>query len=172
MKEEILDIVNEKDEIVGNATYDEIHKEKLLHHVAIGFLVNDADEVLLSLRSSTKTAHPSTWSFSMGGHVRHGEDYLQAIVREGKEEIGVTFPKDTFVVKGKGVMKEQSGAEVLYQMYQVRYDGPIEEKTDEVDAVQFVTWPDLKKMINEGKEKMHPQMVVGLQRHFAKELGL
>lgn len=171
MTEEILDIVNDKDEIIGQASHAEMHKLQLMHHVVIAMVLNEEDEVLLQLRAKNKSAHPSHWSFSMGGHVRHGETYEKALKREAREEIGITISEDQCVLKGQGKLKEQSGADVLYRAYEVRYDGPIEEHTEEVDAVQFVTWKELRTMIDDGKEKIHPQMITALKSHWAKELG-
>lgn len=171
MTEEILDIVDEHDNIVGKAPYEQVHAEKLLHHVVFALIFNDAGEILLQLRAKTKNAYPSHWSFSMGGHVRHSESYLQGLVREAKEEVGVDFSEHDFVFKGKGILTESTGGSIVYQLYEVHYDGPIEEKTEEVDAVQFVDFSTLKKMLDEGKEKMHPQTVKAFKRFYAKELA-
>lgn len=168
---EILDIVNEKDEIVGNAQYEKIHGEKLMHRVVSAILINDAGEILLQLRSADKSAYPLHWTFSVGGHVRHGEDYLQAIVREGEEEVETFFSAKDFVYKGKQVDIEHFGAKVMHTIYEIQYDGPIQEmENEEVAAVQFVDFPTLKKMIAEKKELLHPSMVTILQAYYVKEL--
>lgn len=172
MTDEILDIVTEKDEVTGNASYQKIHSDRLMHHVAIAMVINSSGKVLLQLRAKTKSAHPLNWSFSMGGHVRHGETYTSGLKREAKEEIGVNFSENDFLLKGEGILTEQSGAKVFYKAFEVMYDGPVEEKTEEVDAIRFVSWEELCRMILDGKEKMHPQMVEALKRHWGSELGL
>ena len=172
MKEEILDIVNEKDEIIGRASYEKIHSKKLLHRVVSAFLINDAGDVLLQLRSKDKSAYPSHWSFSMGGHVRHGETYAKALLREAKEEVGVALGQERIIYKGKSIFIEHSGAKVIHELHEIFYDGPIEETTEEVAAVQFISWQDLRLLIDENKEKLHPQMVQALRLYWKKELGL
>ena len=52
------------------------------------FLIK-GDKVLLGLRSKQKSLAPGTWDIS-GGHCEDGETIEQALVRELKEEIGVT----------------------------------------------------------------------------------
>lgn len=169
---EILDIVNEIDEIIGKAPYETIHAEKSLHRVVSAILINNHGEVLLQLRAKSKSAYPLHWSFSMGGHVRHGENYGKAIVREAKEEIEVTLLEKDFVYRGKRIVTEHSGAKVQHALHEVRYDGPIQEtKNEEVAAVQFVDFPTLKKMIDEKKVLLHPQMIEMLQSFYRDELS-
>ena len=57
--------------------------------VGLGILVNDANQILVSLRNDPK--HPSThmkWEIP-GGKVEFGESVEDAVVREMKEELGV-----------------------------------------------------------------------------------
>lgn len=168
MKKEILDLINEKDEVIGQESYDVIHKDKLLHRVTSAMLFNNAGEVLLQLRAKEKSAYPLHWSFSMGGHVRHNETYLNGLVREAEEEVGVVFLPSDFVFKGKGKFVEKAGAPVLYQIYTTIYDGPIEERNEEVEAVQFVSPEVLKKMLEDRKEKIHPAMATVLRAHWSE----
>src|SRR5690242_7418306 len=99
MTEEILDIVDEKDTVIGQAEYDKVHDQKLLHRVVHAMVINDVGELLLQLRSAHKKSFPLHWSFSVGGHVRHTETYEKALIREAKEEIGLSFKKKAFIFK-------------------------------------------------------------------------
>jgi isopentenyl-diphosphate delta-isomerase len=87
--EEYLDIVNEFDEVVGRGLRQEIHDKKLLHRAVHLFLLNEKQELLLQKRSLTKPTWPGAWDASVSGHLSSGQTYLDAIIRETAEEIGL-----------------------------------------------------------------------------------
>jgi 8-oxo-dGTP diphosphatase len=53
-----------------------------------GFLVRDG-MILLGKRSETKRSYPATWD-AIGGHCEPGESDEETLVRELKEELGIT----------------------------------------------------------------------------------
>jgi 16S rRNA (adenine1518-N6/adenine1519-N6)-dimethyltransferase len=67
--------------------------------------VDEDKETLLVQRASTKKREPNKRTIAVGGGVEAGESYEEAIVRETKEELGITV-KPTFLVKRKSVDEE------------------------------------------------------------------
>ena len=51
--------------------------------------INSDGEVLLGLRSPSKKVWPVHWD-TIGGHVENGESLDDALIREAREEVGVT----------------------------------------------------------------------------------
>ena len=89
MKEEIFDVVNERDEVIGQQTRGEVHRLGLMHR-AVHVLVFNADgRVFLQKRSMKKDRQPGLWDSSASGHLDSGEDYDACAVRELREEIGL-----------------------------------------------------------------------------------
>ena len=84
---ELVDIVNEKNDIVGSADVTTTHDQKLTHRV-VGVFVFDADGVLY-LQSGNKYGR---LDISVGGHVQKGEMYEDAAKREMFEELGLIIP--------------------------------------------------------------------------------
>lgn len=140
-----LDVVNEKDEIVGV-------KEKRfcgdddITRVSCLIVYNSKDEILIAKRVATKYYDPSKWAYSVAGTVEKGETYLQNIVKEAEEEIG-------FVVD-PGDLKEiyygyvETGHKFFCRMYITRCDWPIERfrlQADEVAEVRWIHKNDLEK---------------------------
>jgi isopentenyl-diphosphate delta-isomerase type 1 len=90
MAEEIFDVVNERDEVIGRETRSEVHRRGLLHRAAHVLVFNSRGQVLLQKRSMKKDRQPGVWDSSASGHVDQGEDYDHCAVRELDEEIGLS----------------------------------------------------------------------------------
>ncbi|HPC60878.1 MAG TPA: NUDIX domain-containing protein [Verrucomicrobiota bacterium] len=91
MKEEIFDVVNERDEVVGQERRSEVHRRGLLHRAVHVLVRNAAGQVFLQKRSLTKDRQPGLWDSSASGHLDRGEDYDACAVRELREELGWTL---------------------------------------------------------------------------------
>jgi isopentenyl-diphosphate delta-isomerase type 1 len=88
MGDELFDVVDEADRVIGRAPRHEVHARKL-NHRATHILVHDgAGRVFLQRRSLTKDTFPGCWDSSCSGHVDAGEDYETAARRELGEELG------------------------------------------------------------------------------------
>jgi 8-oxo-dGTP diphosphatase len=74
--------------------------------------------VLLARRSLRRAAYPGLWSFP-GGHAEQNETLTEALVREIREEVGVTPTSFVFVVS----LADPNASEVdpvTYHMYSIR----------------------------------------------------
>jgi len=89
VKKEIFDVVNERDEVVGQRTRREVHRLGLMHRAVHVLVFNAAGQVFLQKRSMTKDRQPGLWDSSASGHLAAGEDYDACAVRELHEEIGL-----------------------------------------------------------------------------------
>jgi isopentenyldiphosphate isomerase len=93
MTEEIFDVVNERDEVVGQQRRSEVHRLGLMHRAVHVLVFNAAGQIFLQKRSMKKDRQPGLWDSSASGHVDSGEDYDACAVRELREEIGVQLEK-------------------------------------------------------------------------------
>jgi isopentenyldiphosphate isomerase len=91
MSEEIFDVVNERDEVIGQERRSEVHRLGLLHRAVHVLVQNHAGQIFLQKRSLTKDRQPGLWDSSASGHLDHGEDYDACAVRELREELGWTL---------------------------------------------------------------------------------
>lgn len=87
--EEILDLVDENDNVVGEAKISEANSNPLMIHreVAI-FIFDDQKRVLLQQRSFQKIHEPGLWTIAASGHVTKGLTPIEAAHKELKEELG------------------------------------------------------------------------------------
>lgn len=89
MADELLDIVNDNDEVTGQAIRSVVHQQGLQHRGVHVFLFNEQGEMLIQKRSADRANSPSLLDCSVSEHVKAGEGYLEAAMRGLKEEMGV-----------------------------------------------------------------------------------
>lgn len=88
--DEILDIVDENDVVVGQAPRGEATARGLRHR-CVFIEARDAEgRVFVHRRTATKLVFPSHYDMFVGGVVGAGESYEEAALREAEEELGVS----------------------------------------------------------------------------------
>ncbi|MFH0873909.1 MAG: NUDIX domain-containing protein [Candidatus Komeilibacteria bacterium] len=89
MSDRRLNIVDEQDNIVGEETRDNIHKQGLLHREIHVWLVTPSREIIFQHRAKDKDTFPDLLDATVGGHVEIGDSYEAAAIREVQEEAGL-----------------------------------------------------------------------------------
>jgi isopentenyl-diphosphate Delta-isomerase len=135
MTEEIFDIVNERDEVIGQRPRREVHRDGLKHR-AVHVLVFGRDgRIFLQKRSMTKDTFPGAWDSSASGHVDSGEDYDACAVRELREELGLVAaapPRRLFKIAACA----ETGQEFV-RVYQLESDGPFVLHPEEIERGEW-----------------------------------
>lgn len=99
-EKEMFPIVDEQGNIIGAATRGECHNgSKLLHPVVHLHVFDRAGRLYLQKRPDWKDIQPGKWDTSVGGHVDLGENILQALRREAKEELGLEIGEDAQLLR-------------------------------------------------------------------------
>jgi isopentenyl-diphosphate Delta-isomerase len=131
MIEEIFDVVNERDEVVGQAPRHEVHRRKLTHRAVHVLVFNARGELFLQKRSLQKDCFPGAWDSSASGHLDRGEDYDACAVREVREELGVQLdgpPARVFKVEAC----PETGHEFVW-VYRCVHEGPFALHPEEIE---------------------------------------
>lgn len=142
MAEEIFDVVNERDEVVGQAPRSEVHRRKLWHRAVHVLVFNARGDIFLQKRSMLKDTAAGLWDSSSSGHVDSGEDYDACAVRELREEIGLSVaqtPERLFKINPS----EETGWEFCW-VCRCASEGPFVLHPQEIEtgawfAAEFVT---------------------------------
>jgi len=132
MIEEIFDVVNERDEVIGQAPRHEVHSRQLRHRAVHVLVFNGRGELFLQKRSMKKDCFPGAWDSSAAGHLDHGEDYDACAVREVREELGVALtaaPARLFKVDSC----PETGWEFCW-VYRTEQEGPFTLHPEEIEA--------------------------------------
>ncbi|MGC3959153.1 MAG: NUDIX domain-containing protein [Verrucomicrobiota bacterium] len=136
MSEEIFDIVNDRDEVVGQAPRSEVHAKKLLHRAVHVLVFNSRGQVFLQKRSMLKDTAKGKWDSSSSGHVDSGEDYDPCAVRELREEIGLHLamaPERILRIEACA----DTGQEFVW-VYRCQSEGPFTLHPDEIERGALV----------------------------------
>jgi isopentenyldiphosphate isomerase len=88
--DEILDVVDEQDRVIGQKPRSELYAAGQKNFRVVNAFIEDARGlILIPRRSQERKMFPGALDTSVGGHVLAGEDYLDALVRETREECGL-----------------------------------------------------------------------------------
>ncbi|MEV8352244.1 NUDIX domain-containing protein [Streptomyces niveus] len=146
--DEIIDIVDEHDQVVRQATRGEAYA-KGLRHRCVFILARDADDrIFVHRRTATKTVFPSRYDMFVGGVVGAGETYDEAALREAEEELGVSglprpVPVFTFLYE------TGDGLSWWSRVYEVRCVLPVSPQVEEIEWHAFLTDAELDRRLAE-----------------------
>jgi len=87
---EIFDVVNAEDIVIGKASRAYVHKNLLMHRSVHILVFNSFGKLFLQKRSMLKDESPGLWDTSAAGHLNSGEHYLDCANRELKEELSIS----------------------------------------------------------------------------------
>ncbi len=167
MPEEIFDVVDQDDRVIGQAPRSEVHARNLLHRAASIFVFNARGELLVQLRSTTKDQYPSCFTSSASGHLEAGEDYAQSAQRELFEEVGLSSPLE-FLTK-----LPANGAETAYEftaLFRTVTDQTPTFDPDEVAGGEFVELSELRRRVATDPEQYTPPFRVLLEWYWTHEV--
>lgn len=162
--EERFPVVDATGMVIGCATRGECHSgSHLLHPVVHLHVFNSRGEVYLQKRPEWKDIQPGKWDTAVGGHVDYGETPEEALMREVREELGIT----DFVLERLGmyVFDSQRESELVYVNRTV-YDGAVNPSADELAGGRFWTLDEIRKAM--GKQILTPNFESEFQRFFLK----
>ena len=129
--DEIFDVVNDRDEVIGREKRGEVHRLGLRHRAVHVLVFNRRGEVFLQKRSMKKDTFPGAWDSSASGHLDTGEEYDACAARELREEIGLEVaqpPVRWFKIDAC----RETGQEFVW-VYRCESEGPFELHPEEIE---------------------------------------
>ena len=147
MSEEIFDVVNERDEVVGRKPRSEVHRLGLPHRAVHVLVFNRQGRVFLQKRSMQKDRQPGLWDSSASGHLNSGEDYDACAVRELAEEIGLCLAAPPLRLFKLPASPETDQEHVW--IYRCEAEGPFKLHPDEIERGDWFTPVEVNRWMAE-----------------------
>jgi isopentenyldiphosphate isomerase len=156
--EEIFDVVDDLDQVVGRQTRSQVHRLGLKHRAVHVLVFNSRGQVFLQKRSMTKDRQPGLWDSSASGHLDCGEDYDACAVRELGEEIGLmldTPPRRLF----KLAASAETDQEHVW-VYRCQAEGPFTLHPDEIERGDWFEPSALTRWMSERPQDFASALLV------------
>jgi isopentenyldiphosphate isomerase len=180
---EVLDIIDESDKVISQSQREEAHLKDLLHRQILVFVLNNKNELFIQQRSGTKDVYPKYFEGSLSGHVSSKENYLQAAIRELKEELSIDVTKPMpgsilsreyppYPVKLFSFRIHTAEENVIAACFVLKdYSGVINIDKSEVLSGKFMKLTEIKEEIRAGKKQFTPLFLEAFNK-FSKEISL
>jgi isopentenyl-diphosphate delta-isomerase type 1 len=158
--DELFDVVDASDQVIGQAPRREVHARNLLHRAVHVWIHDAAGRFFLQKRSPAKDTFPGCWDSACTGHVDAGEDYATAARRELGEELGwhdASLPLRPLLKLGAG---PETGHEFIQIYLAGPLTGPFTLDPDEITEGRWIDPADLEREIAQT-----PERFAGSMRH-------
>ncbi len=149
-REEVLDLVDDDDRVIGSVTRGEVGDRHLTgYRVVHGFLKNAKGELWIPRRTSTKRTFPNALDYGVAGHVGAGESYEEALRRETSEELNIDLNATSWKYLGKRTPKE--GAHCFQAVYEITAEEAPAYNPDDYSGAEWMNPEELVRRIRAGE---------------------
>jgi isopentenyldiphosphate isomerase len=165
--DELVDVVDEQDRVVTQATRREVRLRNLRHRSVYVLVFNSRGQLFVHRRTPTKDVFPDHWDVAAGGVLSAGETYDQCAARELHEELGITGAplRRLFALR-----YDDADTRVVGVVYSCTWDGALQLQPSEVAAGE---WIDLDVLVERTQhERFCPDGIEALRRYLSMLQGL
>ena len=116
--DELLDLVDRDDNVIGTINrmdYDRMVAENLGYiRSSQFFLLNQQGQIYIPIRTAHKTIAPNGFDYTAGGHIGAGDDYVNGMIREAEEELGMELSSEDLELVAKTLEEDIRYYNALY----------------------------------------------------------
>ena len=146
--EEMVVLVDEKDNQIGLMPKMEAHEKAVLHRAFSVFVFNNKGELMLQQRAASKYHSPLLWTNTCCSHQRDGEGNLEAGKRRLQEEMGFTTElKEVFSFVYKAPFDNGLTEHELDHVMVGNYENEPNINKEEVEDFKWMQLEDVKEDI-------------------------
>jgi isopentenyldiphosphate isomerase len=134
---EMVDVVDEQDCVVGQASRAEVRQHHLRHRAAYVLVFNGRGQLFVHRRTASKDVYPDHYDVAAGGVVGAGESYDEAARRELAEELGIA---DAVLRRVVSLRFDDDHNHINGMVYSCTWDGSVQLQVEEIQSGE---WLDL-----------------------------
>lgn len=157
-REALLEIVNERDEVIGMEERTKIHSEGFLHREIQVWFFTLNNQIIFQHRSKQKDIFPDKLDATVSGHVEPNSTYVETATKETLEETGLHVNSKKLIFLRK--KREKTFDEIsksVNNTFRVRYvyiyNGDISAlKVEKGKSEGFELW-DIEELLNISEER-------------------
>jgi len=146
---EILDLINEENKVIGQASRKEVEEKGLLYRCA-GIYVKIGEKIVIQQRSHNKKVRPLNYSI-VEETVKTGETFEEAAVRGVKEELGL----EVQALKELGVIHirdKEYNDNFLLKVFLLKGVGKLVFDSIEVENIELKSMEEIEELISSEKK--------------------
>ena len=159
-QDEIVVIVDEKNNIIGAETRSEMRSKGLIHRAAYILVFNSVGSIFVQKRTMSKDVYPGYYDIAAGGVVLYGETYDESAIRELEEELGI---RGVPLTRLFDFYYKDEINRIWGRAYTCVYDGKIVLQEEEVESGSFRGVDEIIRMA--GNELYTPDSLYVLKRY-------
>jgi len=160
-EDELLEVVNERNEVLGILPRGEVHRRRLAHRACHIFLFNLGNELYLQKRSMAKREMPGFYDSSAAGHLQASESYEQCAARELQEELSVSAD----LVRIGGLAASEKNAFEHVGLFVCRTGQVPTPNPAEIERGEFYSLGAIERWIGSGAQGLSPGFVLLFALH-------
>ena len=139
----------------------EAHRKGIFHPTVHLWIYNSHNQVLLQKRALVKNTFPGKWDVAVAGHITAGDSPLETVIREAREELGISLDETSIEFLGILPSKVNHSDDLIdnefHHIYCVRADLDTDLFSLQEEEVSEVAWFEWKQLFDQdyfsGKKK-------------------
>ena len=143
---EYVDILDMNGNKIGVKSREEASKDKDIYRIVYLWIITN-EKILIQQRSFNKKSNPGLWDCAVAGHVLSGENSVDAILREAKEELNLDLRDLELIYSNIGFDDKYQFHDVFIINKEIDVKKIIIQK-EEVECFKLVTAKELKDIID------------------------
>jgi len=159
-EDEIVIIVDEKNNIIGAESRSIMRSKGLIHRATYILVFNSTGQIFVQKRTLSKDVYPGYYDVATGGVVLDGESYEESAERELEEELGI---RGVALTQLFDFYYQEAGNRVWGRVYTCVYDGNVVLQEEEVESGGF---RDVNEVIRAAEHELStPDSLYVLKRY-------